>query len=423
MSQPKQLKKLARDRMERTGETYTLARKNILAGKPERGGGPDAAPGAGSAADAANRTADPSDEAELPEYPAPAGVVQYDAGLWHRVLTQAGVTHPLTGMPLSEALLAGLAGGIGFMVFAFEYEETTTATVVTRSHPEPYVASLLARCGARVREQTTSSAKVAQANLDAALDEGRAAVVRVSESLLPFALVAGAEEDESVDVVVVGEHDDGSYLIDDGDGELQLISPSDLAAARGRRKKDRRWLAWVPEPAVPDASVLGANAAEAIAATAARLLGESELVGIPVHFAKNFGVAGMRTWVEKLRDTRTRKGWPALFADPDRLYSGLAQVKDFLESPRYGGAGGLRAQYADFLDEAARLPVASEVAGLAAAAEAYRALAPRWTELADAVDPEVDPEGRAAHFAGLADLLEAIADAEEAAARLLRPAE
>ena len=35
MVQPKNIKKLARERMARTGETYTTARKNILTGKPE----------------------------------------------------------------------------------------------------------------------------------------------------------------------------------------------------------------------------------------------------------------------------------------------------------------------------------------------------------------------------------------------------
>ncbi|MDN6298959.1 MAG: hypothetical protein L0J68_01530, partial [Micrococcaceae bacterium] len=119
MAQPKQLKKLTRDRMERTGESYTTARKAILDGRPERPSArpaPAGTPGraGGPAAGPGRPAADPD---ELPEYPAPAEVTQYDAGLWHRVLTQAGVVHPLTGQPLSEALLAGLAGGIGVMVF------------------------------------------------------------------------------------------------------------------------------------------------------------------------------------------------------------------------------------------------------------------------------------------------------------------
>ncbi len=57
----------------------------------------------------------------LPEYRLQATSTQRDAGLWARVLAQAAVVDPLTGEPFSEAMLAGLAGGIGFMMFTFEY--------------------------------------------------------------------------------------------------------------------------------------------------------------------------------------------------------------------------------------------------------------------------------------------------------------
>lgn len=168
MGQPANLKKQARERMERTGENYTTARKNILTGKPESPKAARAAQARDYAKEArdakagikpkAPKPAAPAPQDELPEYPAPEDVIQYDAALWHRVLVQAGVTNPVTEAPLSQALLAGLAGGIGFMVFTFEYEETTTATLVTRAHPEPYTQNLLARCGAKVTERTTGSA-------------------------------------------------------------------------------------------------------------------------------------------------------------------------------------------------------------------------------------------------------------------------
>lgn len=270
MAQPKNLKKLVRTRMDRTGESYTTARKAILAAKPTR---PASAQDAAAAAAAA-------EEAELPEYPAPENVVQYDAGLWHRVLTQAGVTHPLTGEPMSEALLAGLAGGIGFMAFTFVYEEVTTATVVTRAHPEPYTANLLARCGAVLSERTTGSARLAADYLDAGLDAGRAVVVRASVAALPWIDADVVEDSDSIDLVVVGEHGD-DLLIDDGSGSLTPISPEDLAVARSRRKKDKHWQAWVPESTGPDAATLAANVREAIAQTTGRLLGTSELEESP----------------------------------------------------------------------------------------------------------------------------------------------
>ncbi|WP_372696945.1 DUF4872 domain-containing protein [Arthrobacter sp. JSM 101049] len=421
---PVQLKKLARARMERTGESYTTARKAILDGRPERPSarpapagktGPNGKQGSGGGPRAATAPA-PAETGDLPEYPAPEDVVQYDAALWHRVLTQAGVLHPLTGRPLSEALLAGLAGGIGFMVFVFEYEQTTTATVITRAHPEPYTENLLARCGAVVLEQKTGSARLAAQYLDAGLDEGRAVVVRVSRSALPWVEGGIADADEPVDVAVLGEHEDSSLLVDDGSGGLQLIDPADLAAARAQRKAGKNWQAWIPEATGPDADTLAARILEAICQTTGRLLGTRELDGIPAHFAKNFGVAGLRTWAGRLLDTTTATGWTRLFTEPGRLAHGLEMTALFLTDGRYGGPGGLRGLYADFLDEAAGLP------GLEALGEcsaAYRDLAASWDELAEYIDPDVDPEARAGHFAGIAHRATRIADAEEGAARRL----
>ncbi|WP_417234323.1 DUF4872 domain-containing protein [Arthrobacter sp.] len=421
---PVQLKKLARARMERTGESYTTARKAILDGRPER---PSARPvpagqaasggrkgnGGGRPVVAAPAAPEPQD---LPEYPAPGDVTQYDAGLWQRVLTQAGVTDPSTGEPFSEAMLAGLAGGIGFMVFVFEYEQTTTASVVTRAHPEPYTENLLARCGAAVREQKTGSARLAAQYLDEGLDAGRAVVVRVSRAALPWVHGGIADADEPVDVAVLGEHDDGDLLIDDGSGGLQLISPEDLSAVRGQRKAGKNWQAWIPASTGPDVQTLSANVLAAIGETTGRLLGTRELDGIPAHFAKNFGVAGLRTWAGRLLDTTTAAGWTRIFSAPGRLAHGLEMVALFLTDGRYGGPGGLRGLYADFLDEAAALP------GLAALGEcsaAYRGLAERWDALAELVDPDVDPELRSSHFADIAHAATRIADAEEAAARRL----
>ncbi len=405
MAQPKNLKKLTRARMDRTGESYTTARKAILSAKPHR---PASAQDAADAAAAAQ-------EAELPEYPAPHNVLQYDAGLWHRVLTQAGVRHPLTGEPMSEALLAGLAGGIGFMVFTFVYEDVTTATIVTRAHPEPYTANLLARCGAKAMERTTGSARLAADYLDAGLDAGRAVVVRASVAALPWIDAEAVEDSDSIDLAVVGEHGE-DLLIDDGSGSLTPISPEDLAAARSRRKKDKHWQAWIPERTGPDAATLAASVREAVAQTTGRLLGTIELEGIPAHFAKNFGVAGMANWADRLRDTTTKKGWTRIFEDPARLESGLNQILGFLTDTRFGGAGALRGQYADFLTEASGLP---GLAALGAHAADYAHLAQDWIVFTDLLDPEIDVRERAGHFAVLADQLEVIAAAEERAAKAL----
>ncbi|MBG6085476.1 DUF4872 domain-containing protein [Zhihengliuella flava] len=394
----KQVQKLARARMGRTGETYTQARKAVLAGQAE----PSAAP----------VEAEHDDAAQLPEYPAPESVVQYDAALWQRVLTQAGVLDPATGQPFTQAMLAGLAGGIGFMVFTFDYESGATATVVTRAHPEPYVETLIERLPVPVRQAHTTSAKAAAARLDEGLEAGRAVVVRVTETLLPWVKSTAPDtEAESVDLAVLGEEE--KFLIDDGSGALRELRRGQLAAARGRRKKDRHWQAWVPEALTPEPGAVNAAIAEAVRATSGRLLGTSELTGIPDHFAKNFGVAGLRTWAERLVGTGKRD-WPALFADPEAYASALNMVNGFFAAGRHSGQGGFRGLYADFLAEAAPR---EGLAPLADAVDAYRDLADQWEGLIALLAAEYDDA--ASHRAQLAESVSALADAEQAAAEIL----
>lgn len=420
MVQPKNLKKLARERMERTGESYTTARKNILDNKPEspkaaraaaaRNYGKESQQKAKAAKEAKPKKA-PKVE-ELPEYPAPENVIQYDAGLWHRVFTQAGVTSPITGEPLTEAMLAGLAGGIGFMQHSFVDEETVSIALITRAHPEPYTQNLLTRSGAKILERTTSSAIRANEYLDAGLDAGRAVVVRVAVNALPWIDADEVDEADTIDLVVVGDYED-DLLVDDGSGSLNPISPEDLTTARAKRKREKFWQAWVPSRRSPQPEALAANVVSAITETTARLLGTSELRGLPVHFAKNIGVAGMRTFAARLRDDQSATGWSQMLADPTQLEAALEQLAGFLSDTRFGSVGGLRGQYADFLDEASALPGLSVLAEHGAD---YSALAVQWIDFAQLLEENLEPVER---FTKMADAMERIALAEEQAASAL----
>lgn len=161
---------------------------------------------------------------------------------------------------------------------------------------------------------------------------------------------------------------------------------------------------------------MAANAVEAIEETTARLLGTSELSGVPVHFAKNFGITGMHTLAARLRDTETKTGWTQIFASQQALASGLNQLAGFFSDTRFSGEGALRGLYSDFLAEAAELPGLS---ALAAHVDAYQQLSSQWDQFADLIDPEVDFATRAEHFAVLADAIERLAQAEEQAATAL----
>lgn len=407
MVQNKHFKALVRERMQKTGERYTAARRHVLASRPGH----------------------PVEPGVLHGYPnvpvgGEASTGQYDAALWQRVLAQAGVTDPATGAPFTTAMLAGLGGGIGFMFATFVYQDVTTATVVLRGHPEPYTERLLGRSGAALERAVTTSSKLAVTTLEAALDAGRASVVRVTHGALPWISSESPEYQESIDVAVVGRDGD-SLLIDGGgwslgedDGEcLHRATPAELAEARGRRRADKHWAVSVAsDPGEPDIEQLAAHARASIAETTGRLLGTLPLQGIPSSWLPKFGVSGMRTWAGLLRDQRTKQGWPSLFSDQERLRVGLRMVQGTAGGARWGGPGGLRGLYADFLSEASALP---ELGVLDEAATAYRELAPLWDEFVDAIDPDVAISDRIEQFAAMADRLDALATLEEQAARAL----
>ncbi|WP_028280860.1 DUF4872 domain-containing protein [Arthrobacter sp. H5] len=393
MIQQKHFKSRVRERMQKTGESYSTARMRIDA---SRGSVPGLAPG----------------------YPSRNAVSQYDAGLWQRVLDQSGVENPVASRPFSEAMLAGLAGGIGFMVFTFEYKTVTTATVVTRFHPGPYVKNLIERCGADIVQESTTSASLAQSKLDLALAGGSAVVVKATRGALPWFATEALEFSDSVDVVVAG-NDGGSYLIDDGGGTLRRADAAELASARARRKADKHWQAHVAGPGGLTAEGLGSRIRLAVAETALGLLGEDAPAGIPDRFSGNFGIPGMRTWAGRLRDVRTKKGWTTMFQEEKRLRPALGQLRTFLDASGWGGPGALRPLYAEFLEEAAGT---KGLGGLGRVSTQYRALGARWAALAQLVDVSCPADQRTALFGSMAAALDGIIEAEETAGRALAEA-
>lgn len=343
----------------------------------------------------------------------------HDPQLWQRVFAQAGAVDPLTGAAFTQATLAGLAGGVGFMFATFRYADVTTATVVLRAHPEPYVEDLVARSGVEVRSATTTSARVAAARLLEELAGGSVAVVRVSPTVLSGRGATTPLDEESVDVAV-SARDGDRYLLDMGAfGGKRTVDAESLAAARSAKRGDRHAARFVSaHPSQSSAADLDASLRAALRCGAERMLGRIPLNGIPASWISKFGVAGMRTWATLLTDERSPRGWPALFADPDRFSVGLRILRATALSPVWGGVDARRGLHAETLREAATIPGLSGLAGIATT---YDRLAREWADLLALLDDPDDVGDRAAHFATLAGRLVNIADREEEAAeRTLR---
>jgi len=375
MTDHRSRKLLIRERMARTGESYTTAHRHVTA---RRHTGTDPLPGV------------------VPGYPVFGAEQHTPSALSRHLLGQAG-------LELSEPMACGLGGGIGFLYAVFEYKAVPypLLTLVMQHHPQPWFEAVTEHLKVPTTTLTSSSAHTALAKLDAALDAGRPALVVVARGLLPWH--PGGSEMEAADaypIVVAGRTGD-EYLVDDRVDEPRRIGRDDLGGAWAAHRKGRFALTTVDQPAVPidlPAAIRGA-----LATTAAHLTG-------PVlgnYFDANMGLAGMTKFAAELRDTTTKHGWARRFRDPAAVEIAMTRLAECL-TWQHTAAGGTRPLYAQFLDEAedvAGLPLVTAARSSAQAGEI-------WTQIADlagSTGPEDDP---ATVFAAIAELVTAAHDRE-----------
>lgn len=329
VTEQKALKKLVRARMSRHGESYTTARRHVLA--------------------RANT-------------PLPAGVLPgYDRfGVeWHR--ESALVSHMIGSF--SEPMIAGLAGGIGFMYVVFDYQDMPPLlTIVAQHHPEPWAPAALGRLGVPFTESHSGKASVAEKKLYASLDEGRPVLCTVDRSRLPWhGMAPGYGADPYV--VVVAGRDGDTLLVDDEAPHPNEITVEEFLAAWSAHKKGRHHMLVVTgPPGVADLPVR-----EAVAHTVSHLTG-------PVlgnNFDVNFGFSGMAKLAAQLRDTSTKTGWAKRFGAPVPFYHGVRRLYECLEL-EYTAPGATRPTYARFLTEA----------GYSEAAELFDRSGTLWSQVA-----------------------------------------
>ncbi|GAB3300859.1 hypothetical protein GCM10027451_03460 [Geodermatophilus aquaeductus] len=351
MTRQKHLKTLVRARMARTGEAYTTALRHVTALAP-------ATPPAGV----------------VPGYPGFGGGRHHDSTLLTHVLAAAGITAAHDGAPLDEPMVAGLAGGIGFMYFSFAYSgRLPTMTIVPQIHPRPFVLGALERAGIAHRVAETTSAAKAARELDAVLDAGRAPLVTLDRGALPHQVWADrVPGSDPYDVVVAGRRGD-VVLVDDERLDPVELSADVLASARAAHRKSRHRLVVVEHPGGP--VDLGPAVRAAVAVTVHDLTEDV----VPGNFAGNFGLRGLAKWVDALGDRRSRTGWTRTFDSGPAFGYALRRLYDCLTSD-HASPGAMRALYAEFLTAAAGVldaPAAREAAVL------YDRAATLWTRIAD----------------------------------------
>ncbi|WP_436501136.1 DUF4872 domain-containing protein [Actinokineospora sp. HUAS TT18] len=322
MTRQKNLKTLVRERMSRTGESYTTARRHIAAQAPRGTHAP--------------------------------------SSLARDILRQLDVVAPHTGEPYTEAMLCGLGGGIGFLYAVFEYKgfPHPTMTIVAQHHPDPFVPAILSRLGCTVESTTTTSAKVADRRLTAALEADIPAVCTVDRSALPWLPQVDPAFGDPVPVLVIDAGD--TVHLSDG----HSLPRADFEAGwAGKHKHALMTVTGAPTADLPTAI------RAAVDTTAGHLTGP--VLGHA--FDTNFGLSGMSRLVEALGDRTGRKGWTKLFGESAEWV--LRRLHDCLER-EYTAPGATRPLYAEFLAEAG--PVVGSAA-YAEAAALYRTAGAQWS--------------------------------------------
>jgi hypothetical protein len=346
MTERKGLKRLVRERMARTGESYTTARLQVLA--------------------RANRTT------ALPNGLVPG----YDTFGVESHRESALIVHVLkaVGVEFTESMIAGLAGGIGFMYFVFDYAGLPPMlTLVAQHHPEPWANAAFGRLSVPVAEAHSSSTSAALKKLLTELDAGRPVLCTVDRSRLPWhGMLPGYGQDPYL--VVVAGRDGDELLVDDQAGRPARLGTEEFGRAWAAHRKGRHHMMVPGGPPPPADLDLTAAIREAVKSTVSQLTG-------PVlgnNFDVNFGFSGMSKLSDQLRDRRSKTGWAARFGAPVPFFHGMRRLYECLEV-ELTAPGATRPVYADFLDRAAELLACPE---LAEAATLFRRSGETWSRLA-----------------------------------------
>jgi hypothetical protein len=367
MTTQKGFKTLVRARMAKTGERYAAARRALMS-------------------EGAIETS-PSPTQSAPLHP--------DSWALARVLADAGVVSPLDGRPLSEAMILGIAGGLGAGYILWEFKSRGGAILTlgfSNQWQYPgipgWYGNALDRLGIAADLHETAGAVGAQASLDGALDAGRTAIAFVDlQSMGTWGLPDSLSGYSGYPVAIVGRNDDGSYRVDDRGREPLEVDRDTMARARARIGSwKHRLIVPTPEPGEIPLDRLRQAVRDGLAHQVDHLRSSSD----------SFSLPAWRKWSRLMTDTRNAKVWPRVFADGHGLFGALLSIVEGVDG-RVGAAGGhLRERYAEFLDEVT-------VAGFAPMAEAarrWREAADRWEDLADAAaPPDLDGAVDAVHAA------------------------
>lgn len=355
MTAQKHLKRLVRDRMKKTGESYASARRHTIREAPAA-------------------KVDPALRWHFP------GNVPGTTAL-RVLLAHAGVKNPKTGEPFSEAMLFGVCGGIGIGICTFYYEKEDFGSFFAAGRhlwqdDFGYLTNAAERFGLKPKARESTGVKAAEKQLREALEDGPCAAL-VDMAHLPHRAMPKEFSGGGYHVITIYRIDGDHAMIGDLTDEPIPIPLADLAAARRRIKSYKNRLLSLPEAKkTPDLKALVRGGLAAC---------RKELVASSMPMMKAmFQLDALGLWAERLHGSKDKERWERTFAPGANLWRALTSINMFIE--HWGTGGSLcRPLFAEFLAEAA-----SELgdAKLTSLSKRYSDLGRLWGELADAALPD-----------------------------------
>ncbi len=400
MTTDKAFKRVVRARMAKTGERYAAARRTLVEGATD------------------GQHAEPTADTATPSGYRMRGGLHPETATLANVLANQGVLSGLTGEPLTEAAILGIGGGLGagYILWEFKSHGGPVLTLGFRNqwqYPSipGWTGKTLDRLDIEPDLHETGGAKGAREALDARLDAGVPVIAHVDlQSVGTWGLPDAQSGYFGLVVVVFERHADGSYLVDDRGRNPFRVSPPVMAAARGRIGSFKHRIVGLR-------TTPGPIPAERL--RAAMRTGLEDQVDHLRSPSDSFSLPAWRKWGRLMTDERNAKAWPRVFADGRGLFGSLSALHESVDGQVGPWGGHLRELYAASLDETA---VALDNAALGDAARAWRGVADRWEELADAAVPP-DLDGAAEAVEAVETIHEAVMAGEQGRSRVSAAAE
>lgn len=350
MTKQKHLKERVRARMLKTGESYTVARRRVVAGRPDT-------------------------STSVGGYVLRGGAHPETAALSNS-LANAGVTSG--GAPLSEELVLGVGGGLGCGYILWQFAgRDPIVTLGFRNqwqYPDQWLVKTCRRLGVEPTVHETSGHVTAMRTLRRALSAaGPRPLVWIDAQETGYWHLPERFSGMGGYPVVVVDEREGRFFVDDRNTAMLSVEEQTLRAARGRVPSYRNRLVTLEGPVEIPMHVL----VDAIGA------GLEEQVRHLESDSDSFSLLAWRKWARMATATTHEKGWPNVFADQRGLFGALLSIYENVGSNGLGG-GSLRGLYASFLDTAADL---IDKPALGRVSSTFRDLDEKWVELAERVAP------------------------------------